>query len=79
MNGASGSTVHPVTPLFFWSCRMNRFTQKVVVVTGAGSGIGEATAKRFAQEGASLVLVGRNQDKLAKVAAQLAGAGHLVR
>ncbi|WP_122359543.1 SDR family NAD(P)-dependent oxidoreductase, partial [Pseudomonas coronafaciens] len=58
---------------------MNRFTQKVVVVTGAGSGIGEATAKRFAQEGASLVLVGRNQDKLAKVAAQLAGAGHLVR
>lgn len=58
---------------------MNRFTQKVVVVTGAGSGIGEATAKRFAQEGASVVLVGRNRDKLDKVAMQLAGEGHLVR
>ncbi|WP_024672635.1 SDR family NAD(P)-dependent oxidoreductase [Pseudomonas syringae] len=58
---------------------MNRFTQKVVVVTGAGSGIGEATAKRFAQEGASVVLVGRNREKLAKVAAQLAGEEHLIR
>ncbi|MCF5631183.1 SDR family NAD(P)-dependent oxidoreductase, partial [Pseudomonas syringae] len=58
---------------------MNRFTQKVVVVTGAGSGIGEATATRFAQEGASVVLVGRNREKLAKVAAQLAGEEHLIR
>ncbi|EKN46086.1 MULTISPECIES: SDR family NAD(P)-dependent oxidoreductase [Pseudomonas syringae group] len=58
---------------------MNRFTQKVVVVTGAGSGIGEATAKRFAREGASVVLVGRNEDKLKKVHAQLEGEGHVVR
>ncbi|MBI6703979.1 SDR family NAD(P)-dependent oxidoreductase [Pseudomonas viridiflava] len=58
---------------------MNRFTHKVVVVTGAGSGIGEATAKRFAREGASVVLVGRNEDKLKKVHAQLEGEGHLVR
>ncbi|WP_122550759.1 SDR family NAD(P)-dependent oxidoreductase [Pseudomonas viridiflava] len=58
---------------------MNRFTQKVVVVTGAGSGIGEATAKRFAKEGASVVLVGRNEEKLKKVHAQLEGEGHLVR
>ncbi|WP_122586312.1 SDR family NAD(P)-dependent oxidoreductase [Pseudomonas viridiflava] len=58
---------------------MNRFTHKVVVVTGAGSGIGEATAKRFAKEGASVVLVGRNEEKLKKVHAQLEGEGHLVR
>lgn len=58
---------------------MNRFTQKVVVVTGAGSGIGEATAKRFAREGARVVLVGRNEEKLSKVAAQLEGEGHLMR
>lgn len=58
---------------------MNRFTQKVVVVTGAGSGIGEATAKRFAREGATVVLVGRSVDKLSRVAAQLEGEGHLTR
>jgi meso-butanediol dehydrogenase/(S,S)-butanediol dehydrogenase/diacetyl reductase len=58
---------------------MNRFTHKVVVVTGAGSGIGEATAKRFAREGAKVVLVGRSVDKLSRVAAQLEGDGHLTR
>ncbi|CAM3313506.1 3-oxoacyl-ACP reductase [Pseudomonas floridensis] len=58
---------------------MNRFTEKVVLVTGAGSGIGEATAKRFAREGAKVVLVGRNEEKLNKVVAQLEGEGHLVR
>lgn len=58
---------------------MNRFTDKVVVVTGAGSGIGAATAKRFASEGAHVVLVGRRAEKLQEVASQLPGAEHLVR
>jgi len=35
---------------------MGRFTGKVVIVTGAASGIGEGAAKRFAEEGAKLVL-----------------------
>ncbi|MDJ0042013.1 SDR family NAD(P)-dependent oxidoreductase [Pantoea allii] len=56
---------------------MSRFTGKIVVVTGAGSGIGEASARRFAQEGASVVLVGRHQDKLQKVLARLPGDSHL--
>ena len=36
---------------------MNRFTNKVVLVTGAAGGIGQATARRFASEGAKLVIV----------------------
>ncbi|WP_319926984.1 SDR family oxidoreductase [Xenorhabdus littoralis] len=50
---------------------MIRFEDKVVIITGAGSGIGEATAKRFSQEGATVVLAGRNTDKLNRVLSEL--------
>ncbi|XP_037825859.1 uncharacterized oxidoreductase TM_0325-like [Lucilia sericata] len=44
------------------------FKGKVVLITGASSGIGAATAEEFAQRGADLVLVGRNVEKLKETA-----------
>lgn len=46
------------------------FAGKVVLITGASSGIGAATAVHLAQLGASLSISGRNKDNLNKVAEQ---------
>lgn len=42
---------------------MKRFENKVVIVTGGTSGIGEATAELLAEEGASVIVVGRDADR----------------
>ncbi len=51
---------------------MTVLTDKIAVVTGAGSGIGEAIATLLHEEGAKVVLAGRNKGKLQNVANQLA-------
>ena len=50
---------------------MNRFASSTVIVTGSSSGIGAATARRFAREGANVVLNSRTRDDLEKVAADM--------
>jgi meso-butanediol dehydrogenase/(S,S)-butanediol dehydrogenase/diacetyl reductase len=57
---------------------MDRFADQVVIVTGAGSGIGAATAKRFAAEGAKVVLAGRRREKLEETAAGLPPGSMLI-
>src|SRR6187402_2024250 len=47
---------------------MNRFKDKVVVITGGNSGIGYATASMFVDEGAKVVITGRRKDALEKAA-----------
>jgi 3-oxoacyl-[acyl-carrier protein] reductase len=54
---------------------MNRFEDKRVVVTGAGSGFGEAIAKRFASEGGRVVVSDIDAENGARVAADIEAAG----
>ena len=53
---------------------MNRFEGKSVVVTGAASGFGTAIARKFAGEGASVLVADIDQPGAEKVAAELAGS-----
>ncbi|XP_059046915.1 3-oxoacyl-[acyl-carrier-protein] reductase FabG-like [Achroia grisella] len=52
------------------------FSNKVVIVTGASSGIGAATAVQFAKEGADVVIVGRKENKLRNVSEECASNGN---
>ena len=53
---------------------MRRLQGKVAIVTGAGSGIGEATARLMAREGALVVVADLNADEARRVAAELDAA-----
>src|SRR5215207_9681798 len=48
---------------------------KVIIVTGASSGIGEATARQFGQEGAKVVLAARRIDRLESLAQEIDAMG----
>ncbi|MEG2614148.1 MAG: SDR family oxidoreductase [Alistipes sp.] len=54
---------------------MKDLRDKVIVITGASSGIGEAMAREYAAQGAKVVLGARNAEKLAAITEQIGGAG----
>lgn len=50
---------------------MSEIENKVVVITGASSGLGEATARRLAKNGAKLMLAARREDRLQELVAKI--------
>ncbi|MES2626557.1 MAG: SDR family oxidoreductase [Pseudomonadota bacterium] len=56
----------------------NAITNKVVLITGASSGIGEATARLLAQSGLKVVLGARRVEKLQRIADEIRSAGGIV-
>ncbi|MEK9776760.1 MAG: SDR family NAD(P)-dependent oxidoreductase, partial [Quisquiliibacterium sp.] len=54
---------------------MQRFQDQIVVVTGGGGGIGGATCRRFAAEGAKVAVLDLNQDAAERVADAIRGEG----
>ncbi|MGH7675271.1 MAG: SDR family NAD(P)-dependent oxidoreductase [Gemmatimonadales bacterium] len=58
---------------------MSRIAGKLILITGASSGIGAACARRFASEGANLVLWARRLERLEQLAAELRPRGVTVR
>jgi len=52
-----------------------RLQDKIAIITGAGRGIGEATAKKFALEGAKVVVADLNQEDIDKVVTEIIAAG----
>lgn len=54
---------------------MSTLTQKVILITGASSGIGEATARHLAAQGARVVLGARRTDRLEKLTVEIRESG----
>jgi len=51
-------------------------SDQIVLITGATAGFGAATARRFAKEGAKVILTGRRADRLAALKAEIGDAAH---
>ena len=54
---------------------MSNITDKVVVITGASSGIGESTAKLLAEQGAKVVLGARRSNRIDAVVQEISATG----
>ena len=63
VNGIPNSIVNAQ---IVYSLPSEKLKNKKIIVTGGGSGIGYAMAKKFKEEGAQVLIAGRNEDKLRK-------------
>ncbi len=54
---------------------MTKSASKIIVITGASSGIGEATARLLAEQGATVVLAARREDRLQKLVNKIEASG----
>ncbi|MFL9814706.1 YciK family oxidoreductase [Stutzerimonas sp. VN223-3] len=61
--------------MFEYSARPDLLKDRIIVVTGAGRGIGEAVAKAYAAHGATVLLLGKNEENLNRVYDEIEAAG----
>ncbi|SNR90289.1 YciK family oxidoreductase [Pseudomonas segetis] len=62
--------------MFDYTARPDLLKDRVILVTGAGRGIGAAAAKTFAAHGATVLLLGKTESNLSKVYDEIEAAGH---
>ena len=71
-------TTRPQSNLFQTGAN-HRLAGKVALITGASRGIGAATARLFAREGAQVVLTARSEEEMTRIAEEIrAGGGELL-
>jgi len=62
--------------MFDYQAPENLLQDRIILVTGAGAGIGRAAAKAYAAHGATVILLGRTLEKLEQVYDEIEAAGH---
>lgn len=62
--------------MFDYTARPGLLAGRIILVTGAGRGIGEAAAKAYAAHGATVLLLGKNEENLNRVYDEIEAAGH---